>query len=220
MDYFGNLREEMLKYVPANAQRILDVGCGGGRFGALLKAARPSTEVWGVEPEREAARDAASRLDRVLATPFDATTALPAAYFDAIVFNDSLEHFPDPFPPLMHCKSLLAAHGVIVCSIPNVRYISNLKHLLVDRDWRYEDFGVRDRTHLRFFTYRSILRTMDQAGFRVRSIAGINPAPLNWRKSAFLLLLYPWVSDTRFQQFAVVASPLGKDAEQQAAAAR
>jgi SAM-dependent methyltransferase len=207
MDYFENARDEMLRFVPVRTRRLLDVGCGAGRFGALLKSARPGLEVWGVEPVPAAAQNAATRLDRVLPVPFDAQAALPAGYFDAVVFNDSLEHFPDPLPPLERCKALLAPGGVVVCSIPNVRHIRNLKHLLVERDWRYEEWGVRDRTHLRFFTQRSIVRTMEEAGVDVVSLDGINSIRMNWYRGVVFALLRPWLADTPFQQFAVVASP-------------
>ena len=105
---------------------------------------------------------------------FSERAPLPRAYFDAVVFNDSLEHFPYPEPPLALARELLAESGALVCSVPNVRYIDNLLHLLMDKDWQYRESGILDRTHLRFFTKRSLIRTLGEAGFEVRRIEGIN----------------------------------------------
>ena len=58
--------------------------------------------------------------------------------------------------------------------MPNVRYYRNLFNVVVARDWEYEDAGILDRTHLRFFTFKSLYRTLDQAGFQIRKFEGIN----------------------------------------------
>ncbi|HTC11047.1 MAG TPA: hypothetical protein VK726_19955 [Acetobacteraceae bacterium] len=54
-------RNEMLAYLPAGVARVLEIGCDEGDFGAQLNA-----EVWGVEPQADAAARAATRLHRVL----------------------------------------------------------------------------------------------------------------------------------------------------------
>ena len=42
-----------------------------------------------------------------------------------------------------------APEGVVVCSIPNVRHVSTSVPLVLRGEWRYEDLGVLDSTHLR-----------------------------------------------------------------------
>ena len=182
-DYYHQTRPEMLDFIPMDAQRVLDVGCGSGEFGALLKEHRRDIEVWGVEPVESVAAEARGKLDHVVVDSFTERTPLPRAYFDAVVFNDSLEHFPYPEPPLALARELLAESGALVCSVPNVRYIDNLLHLLMDKDWQYRESGILDRTHLRFFTKRSLVRTLGEAGFEVRRIEGINRR-LGWAGSA------------------------------------
>ena len=51
--------------MPAHARRVLDLGCATGTTGAALKAA-PGSDVTGIEIEPEYAREAATRLDRVI----------------------------------------------------------------------------------------------------------------------------------------------------------
>jgi 2-polyprenyl-3-methyl-5-hydroxy-6-metoxy-1,4-benzoquinol methylase len=210
--YFQQKRPEMLKYVPQKASSILDVGCSSGGFGQLLKTER-SVEVWGVELNEQAAEIAAQRIDRVICAAFDSNLDLPSQYFDCIIFNDVLEHLVDPFSALLYSKELLRNGGVVVTSIPNVRFFGNIWKLLVHKDWKYTDQGILDRTHLRFFTYRSILETFEALGYCVDDIEGINPIderhPQHLLKFNLLnLLLFKNIEDMRYVQFAVVAHPI------------
>lgn len=207
MQYFSGNRPEIVPFIPDDITTLLDIGCGCGGFGNALKAAR-GVEVWGVEPEPKAAVFAHQALDKVVEGFFSESADVPDNYFDVITFLDSLEHFPDPYPPLALSKRKLKAGGHIVCSIPNVRYIENLKHLLIDMDWQYEENGIRDHTHLRFFTKKSIASTFEIAGYKILSITGIKPHYWSGKKFFLLdLLCKKWVEDMRYLQFVVVAQP-------------
>jgi 2-polyprenyl-3-methyl-5-hydroxy-6-metoxy-1,4-benzoquinol methylase len=205
--YYGEPRKEMISFLPDGAKTILDVGCGDGEFGENLKKTRP-LEVWGVELNEEAARTAKSRLDKVLPGSIDQhLEALPNHYFDAIFFNDVLEHIPDPYQLLEKMKIKLSLKGAIISSIPNVRYIQNLRNLLFKRDWKYEDSGILDRTHLRFFTEKSIRRMFEDLNFEIVELEGINPTK-SLRPCLYnLFTLGRLGMDTKFKQFAVVAQP-------------
>lgn len=204
--YYSKERREILPFVPPGVRRVLEVGCGGGHFGALLAQER-GIEVWGVEMVPEVAALAATRVHRVIAAPFTAEVKeLPRGYFDAVLFNDSLEHFPYPEPPLAFAAELLADAGVVIASIPNVRYFEHLLHVLVERDWRYMEYGILDRTHLRFFTKRSIERLFADAGYRIRSITGINPFQGGWKYRTLVRVLGRYADDVPYLQFVVVAS--------------
>ncbi len=103
-----SLRLEMLPYVPSTAQRILDVGCGEGIFGARLKE-RSKAEVWGIELISSVANVARQRLDRVFAGDITSMAKeLPNNYFDAVLFNDVIEHIVDPYQMLVDIKQKLA----------------------------------------------------------------------------------------------------------------
>lgn len=209
--YFQVERHEMLQYVPQEAGTILDVGCGCGNFSELLKKSRP-VEVWGVELDKQAANVAASKLDRVICAAFDSGLELPSQSFDCIIFNDVLEHMVDPFSALLYAKKLLRDGGVVVASIPNVRYFATIWDLLVHKNWKYGEWGVLDRTHLRFFTCRSIISTFSDLGYQVECIEGINPIenfhPALVRRFRFLnQLLLNKIEDMRYLQFAIVTCP-------------
>lgn len=206
--YYAQSRPEMLSYFPLRPGRVLDVGCSSGRFGAMLKEQFEGVEVWGVEPVEAACRQASQALDHVVQGLFDEGLALPEGYFDTIVFNDSLEHFPYTLPPLEFARRLLRPGGRIIASIPNVRYWPHVRHFLFGADWRYEDEGILDRTHLRFFTRKSILRTFSEAGLQVDQIQGITPCWVDVRLALSKALLPPGMRDMLYLQYALVATPV------------
>ena len=203
---YRGARSEMMKYLPTSAQRILDVGCAVGDFGWAIKLAKPNVQVWGIEQDFFAGGEARSKLDEVLVGSIEEQAdLLPDQYFDAIFFNDLLEHLVSPEMVLSELKAKLAPNGVIVASIPNVRYFRNLRQLIFQQDWKYQATGVLDYTHLRFFTQKSIVRLFSEQGMEIIQLEGIN-ASRSWRPFLYNLLFWgQWGRDTLFQQFAVVA---------------
>ena len=201
-NYYKYERKEMLPFVPEQCQKVLEVGCGEGSFSSLLKM-RGAQEVWGVELDAEAGKIATSRLDKVLIGDIVACLQeLPENYFDCIIFNDVLEHIIDPEELLLLINPLIVKNGFIVASIPNVRYIKNLIELIIKKDWEYKDEGILDRTHLRFFTKKSIVRMFDKLPYQLVKIEGVQP--LGWKFQLINLLTLFRHSDMRFIQFAVV----------------
>lgn len=149
-DYYLRERSEMLGYIPKIVRKILDAGCGAGLFGEQIKQ-KLNVEIWGVEIDEKAASLAKNKIDKLLVGDIcNLLGELPDRYFDCIVFNDLLEHLLDPFTVLNKIKSKLTKDGVIVCSIPNIRYFKILKELLVKKQWKYQDSGILDKSHLRF----------------------------------------------------------------------
>jgi len=202
--YYNNTREEMLAFLPQNAKTILDVGCADGSFSKIIKQ-RNKAEVWGIEYMPEEAKKASSKIDHVLTGACEVNIdKLPNDYFDAIYFNDVLEHLVDPYMVLEKIKDKLSNDGIVISSIPNMRYHSALKNLIFNKDWKYADHGIMDKTHLRFFTKKSIDNMYKDAGYEVIIHQGINVT-----KS-----LKPWLYnipflftalDMRYLQFATVA---------------
>jgi len=205
----------MLSFIPERRRTVLEVGCGLGRFAASIPGV---AEAWGVEPNEDAAEVAKGQLYRVIQATFDvARKDLPANYFDVVVCNDVIEHMIDHDQFLEDAKTLLTPGGVLVASIPNVRFYLNLFELVCARDWEYREAGILDRTHLRFFTERSLRRTLDQHGYRIEDLRGINGGlkfeRTKWGIATYLFgygliaLSFGRFRDIAFQQFAVRATP-------------
>ena len=170
--YFGWTREEMRPFLPARCGKVLEIGCGEGAFSGSIETA---AETWGIEPDAGAAQTARSRLDRVINGTFEeALVELPLRYFDTVICNDVIEHLADHDRFFETVKNHMSRDAVLVGSVPNVRYYRNLFSLVLAKDWEYQDAGILDRTHLRFFTEKSLRRTLHAHGFRVDEMRGIN----------------------------------------------
>ncbi len=205
----------MRAYLPENPRRVLEIGCGEGAFIAGIEGA---AEKWGIEPNPAAAQVAAGRLDRVLTGRFDAVAdQLPKQYFDLVVCNDVIEHMEDHDRFLRDIRAYIAEGGVLVGSVPNMRNYKVLFDLLFLGDWRYQDSGIMDRTHLRFFTKASLQRSITGAGYRVEVLRGMNgslsPGRTKWAWPRFLFGCI-WIAvtlggarDIIPDQFGFLASP-------------
>jgi 2-polyprenyl-3-methyl-5-hydroxy-6-metoxy-1,4-benzoquinol methylase len=217
-NYFTQSRFEMLRFVPPDCRRVLDVGCGKGNFGEALKQSRP-VEVWGIEPVPDAATEAAAKLDRVITGMFNPEADLPRATFDAVTFNDVLEHLLDPTAALRLAHSLLRPGGVVVASIPNFRQFQTQWEIVVRGEWRYRDHGILDATHLRFFTKKSIPVLFEGCGFAIEQIEGIHPywwiegtgEPSRWLVFKIInALTLNAIEDMKYLQFATVGRAMTK----------
>jgi 2-polyprenyl-3-methyl-5-hydroxy-6-metoxy-1,4-benzoquinol methylase len=169
--YYEGSRPDLRALVPVGAQRVLDVGCGAGSLGAVLKQER-GIEVAGIELFPQAAEIAEGRLDHLVREDLDRveTIPFPDGHFDAIVFGDVLEHLRDPQRLLRALRRYLADDGVVICSIPNVKHWSVVFPLLVKDRWEYADSGLLDRTHVHFFTLHEIDAMLRAAGFAPREV--------------------------------------------------
>ena len=129
---------------------------------------------------------------------------LPDNYFDAIYFNDVLEHLADPYSVLEDLKCKLAPNGVIISSIPNVRFFRTFSKVVFLKDWKYDDFGIMDKTHLRFFTNKSIKRMYEELGYEILIHEGINKSR-SLKPILFNFLTFFSQMDIRVLQYATVA---------------
>lgn len=159
-------RDEFLSLVTFNAKRILDVGCGNGDLCAGFK--KKNIEVIGIENNRQLGDKAREKLTEVFVADAEkAQLPYPEGYFDCIVCADVLEHFVDPCAFLKIYKKYLAEAGLIIASIPNVRYYKVITRLILGGTWDYVDTGILDRSHLRFFTLLNMRELFNEAGYRV-----------------------------------------------------
>jgi methionine biosynthesis protein MetW len=151
---------------------VLDVGCWDGALAALLRDER-GCRVRGVERDPEAAARARARGVDVLEADVEAPgweRALSGARFDAVVLADVVEHVREPRALLATVRdALLAPGGSLVASVPNVAHGSVRLSLLLG-DFDATETGLLDATHLRFFTRRSLLALLREAGLRATSV--------------------------------------------------
>jgi GT2 family glycosyltransferase/2-polyprenyl-3-methyl-5-hydroxy-6-metoxy-1,4-benzoquinol methylase len=180
--YYQQPRPEVMALISPDAQVILDIGCGAGALGAQLKA-RQACHVSGIEGVQAVAELATEVLDTVHAGDIPAILpTLPNAQFDSIIMADVLEHLIDTEQVLSEVHRILQADGELILSVPNVGHWSVLQDLLQGR-WAYQEQGILDRTHLRFFTRGSLLAALAQQGFeavRIEATTLREPPPDAW----------------------------------------
>ncbi|HYR28111.1 MAG TPA: class I SAM-dependent methyltransferase [Thermoanaerobaculia bacterium] len=145
--------------------RVLDAGCGFATTSARIQAL--GNDVTGIESSGEAVRIGRTRLSRIVEADLldvDAVaTSLGNAKFDVLIFADVLEHLPWPLGTLRRYLQFLDPNGSVIISLPNVGLWSvRLAHLA--GRWEYDETGVLDFTHLRFFTRKSARWLIDAAG--------------------------------------------------------
>lgn len=163
--YHDGLNGKLLAAIPAGARRVLELGCANGRLGRAYKAATPGVHWTGVELDDEAARRAGAVLDAVHRRDIDRDGLDGVGDgFDTIVVGDLLEHLRDPGRALAALHDLAAPDATLVCCLPNMSHLSVVARLL-SGDFDYDDMGLMDRTHLRFFTQPSAFRTFLDGGW-------------------------------------------------------
>lgn len=166
--YYSYLRLELVDLIEGTGNKILEIGCGEGFTGAELKSTGKAKEVIGIEIFEPAAVKAKEKLDGVIVGDIQMMTLpYPEWYFDYIIFGDVLEHLSDPWSTLKRLRRHLSSSGFAVASIPNIAYWEILKDLIIFDKWAYIDAGILDRTHLRFFTRRSIIDLFQESGFDI-----------------------------------------------------
>lgn len=148
-------------------KRVLEVGPGVGHVSRKLRA--QGCEVTCIENHEEMAAVAQDFCFRMLVGDIESPELyrqISAERFDVIAFGDVLEHLRDPQGTLVKMRSLLLPEGYVVASIPNVAHRSVRLSLLFG-EFNYADAGLQDRTHLRFFTRKTVELMVVEAGFRI-----------------------------------------------------
>ncbi len=150
---------------------ILEVGCSSGYVGATLVA--KGHRVTGVEPDPVAAEAARAVLQEVHTGDAESLFAAhPDRRYDAILFGDVLEHMVDPAATLEQCAEHLAEGGAVAISLPCVTH-GSVRAMLLEGRWEYADYGLLDRTHLRFFSREGMAGLMSEAGLRIERLQAV-----------------------------------------------
>jgi SAM-dependent methyltransferase len=178
--------------------RVLDVGCDDGFAGRDL--IKDGFQICGIDRNPATLSKAARHYQHTILADIENELPLPEGTFDVVIFADILEHLKDPATAFTHFTALLVSGGLVIMSVPNVAHWYMRLSLLLGR-FEYEDRGILDRTHVRFFTLRTARRFLEDAGFRIEVIAATPPPlPLVWPAAApgrplfFLHALGAWLA--------------------------
>ncbi len=154
--------------IPEGA-KVLDVGCSTGYYGAYIKKNKKCS-VYGVEVSQDKVQ-ARKVLDGVYS--FDLDGEWPEEVYensyDVVFIGDVIEHLKDPGLALSKVLKLLSEEGKVYVSTPNVAHQS-VRLELLGGNFEYEQMGILDNTHLKYFTLNSLTRIVDGAGYCIERL--------------------------------------------------
>jgi SAM-dependent methyltransferase len=167
IEYSSHIRAELIEMIPLIRGRFLEIGCGTGGTLELLKQ-RGAAYTAGIDINAESIKMAIDRgVDAAIVADIE-KDELPyrEKEFDCIILADVLEHLYDPWNTLKKVTYYLADDGYLLLSLPNIKYYKVLRRLIFHDEWTYEDAGILDTTHVRFFTLKEIHRILKSSGLK------------------------------------------------------
>ena len=167
--YHQNPRTEIASFLNDPPGVVLDIGCGGGATGKLVKEKFRGTRVIGIESNPQAAEHARQFLDDVVCANIDDVNLaehVGNVAIGTVLLLDLLEHLYDPWRALTRIRGWLTPDTRILASVPNIRNLANLDELAAGR-WSYGPNGVLDITHVRFFTKQTLRQLFEETGYAV-----------------------------------------------------
>jgi 2-polyprenyl-3-methyl-5-hydroxy-6-metoxy-1,4-benzoquinol methylase len=174
--YFTNIRHDLINFVSHDPKnKILEVGAGGGDTLITIKKMGLATEVVGIELNKvEGSNQGDPSIDRFIFGNIESMEIdLPENYFNIIMCGDVLEHLIDPWKTIEKLQPHLKKGGKLIASIPNIRYYRALYQVFVKGQFSYTEFGLFDKTHLRFFCKRDMLNILSTPQLKPDHIAPI-----------------------------------------------
>lgn len=171
LDYSFHVRRDLLSLMDLSREglRVLEIGCACGATLREIGAQNRTAKLYGVELNENAATIAAPYATILSMNVEQLDPTEITERFDYIIMADVIEHLTDPWTSVRNMRELLVPGGVLVASIPNVANIRNLFNV-VRGFWSYQDLGLLDRTHLRFFTKYEIIELFQGAGYVIEDL--------------------------------------------------
>ncbi|MEY5099437.1 MAG: hypothetical protein RJA36_2156 [Pseudomonadota bacterium] len=164
-----SVNHDLLRLIPPQARSLVEVGCMRGQMARAYLAQYPAARYVGIDIDPDYARVAAGFCTEAFAADVE---QLPQDRFDRLfpsdcwIFGDCLEHLRDPWSLLQRIRVRIDADGCLLACIPNAQHWS-VQWRLLSGQFRYEDSGLMDRTHLRWLTRITMQEMFQSTGWRV-----------------------------------------------------
>ena len=160
---------DLLKIIPDGLKKIVEVGCSSGALAKAYMANNPDCEYVGIEIDPEYATIARQFCSEVLTENIESISDEVFSKLinaDAWIFGDALEHLYDPWKVLNRIKKYSPPGTLVLSCIPNAQHWSLIANLALGT-FRYQDSGLLDRTHIRWFTRLTMIELFESTGFSI-----------------------------------------------------
>ena len=169
--YHDLVRRDVFPLLPEHVGAVLDFGGGVGATSAELRASGRAERAVLFD---QVAGNALPAVDTVEALDLNDGAAVEAALartgpFDTILALDILEHLVDPWATVALLDKALRPGGSLIVSVPNINNLIVVVPLLFRGRFEYQDAGVLDRTHLRWFTRKSAIELATCSGMKLEA---------------------------------------------------
>ncbi|WP_448562182.1 methyltransferase domain-containing protein [Trichothermofontia sp.] len=172
------VNQSVFSYLPNNAKRILDIGCGAGNLGAVIKNHK-ECEIVGITYSQAEANQAAQVLDLCLVVDLNSETLPNISPFDCIICSHVLEHLYDPSRLLVQLHRYFTPGGRLIVALPNVLHWKQRLEFLRGH-FKYTEGGLMDYTHFRFFDWQTAHELLTESGYQIleSKAGGCFPLPI------------------------------------------
>jgi 2-polyprenyl-3-methyl-5-hydroxy-6-metoxy-1,4-benzoquinol methylase len=150
-------------------KKTLEIGAGSGMITKHLVKTK-GCDVVALEINPTSVEKLKSYVDRVYALDLNDPAWIKSlageGKFDTIIAADVLEHLYDPWTVLKGMKELLSETGTIILSLPHAAHCA-IMSCLFEEDFQYGEWGLLDKTHIRFFGLHNIHTLHASAGLAI-----------------------------------------------------
>lgn len=148
---------------------VLEVGTSHGHMTKYLKE-ELNCNVTGIEIDPEAAKEASQYTSEFFVIDIDNIELLDDKikddHYDYIIMCDVIEHVRNTTEILETLGKKLKVSGLFLLSVPNVAHNIVLMQILKN-EFNYQDVGMMDNTHIRWFTSNSFKEKIDETGLKL-----------------------------------------------------
>ena len=207
--YFENVRTELLDLIPNYLQgkTVLELGAGAGETLLYAKQNNYASKVIGYELcALKGSTQYSAEIDKFIIGDIEQTDFdEPDNSVDVIICGDVLEHLREPAVVLHQMKRILKKDGVIISSLPNFRHYSVMAQIYLKGSFYYQEEGILDKTHLRFFCKKNMIELYEEAGYK---LCAISANPFRKVKKVLNILTFKFFEEFLTHQYHIIVKPI------------
>ncbi len=178
INYYSYARYEIIKLIEDEKDKpikVLEIGCGCGATLFSIEYQWPNSEVKGIELIENVVRIGANNCDIIQGDIETMNIPYEKGFFDYVILGDVLEHLYSPDKVLEKIRPYMKKDASLIVSVPNIMNKSVIMSLLKG-EFHYEDAGILDRTHIKFFTIKTIIELLEKCGFKTDFVGMVSNA--------------------------------------------